>query len=250
MEPKRIKEIYDSLVQYEIQLDPNPGALGPKYLFGLISRCRGYINAISFILLEVHREKHDKTEVLGRLEAAYAIASEDLLASDPIIRQAPAIDDRRAMVAVALRTQGNEIKVLKDELQSLGFLDKAIWHRHKELRDTMSEIKLQRSLLRDDIDTQAFYGDESGMSRGSAVPSMGGVAGIDEAELERIFEDVSAKANTEIAQEPKIETLSVPGMDSVPTEEEENIDRFLSEPVQKADEDLNENDLAEIFAKL
>ena len=219
MTPKRTQEIYDALAQYELQLDSNPAALGPRYLFELISKCRGHVNSVSHVMLEIHRERHDKTEALGRLQAIYDIAREDLLASDPLIKQAPSIEDRRAMVAVSLRAQGTAITELKEDLQGLDFLYKAVAHRHKELRDTMSEIKLQRSLIRDDIDTKSFYGDETSTGRGTLDVGAGPVIGIEEDELEQLFVEggysepsavVQPVAAPIIAVGPRIWTMACP----------------------------------------
>ena len=268
MKPTRIQEIYDALVQYELQLDPNPAALGPRYLFEQTSKCRGHLNAVSHILLEIHREKHAKTENLGRLQAVYDIAREDLLASDPIIKQAPSIEDRRAMVAVSLREQGSAITALKEELQGLDFLYKAVAHRHKELRDTMSEIKLHRSLIRDDIDTKSFYGDETATGRSQIGGTSSPVMGIEEDELEQLFveggyqEDNTSKVEAKI--KPKADTASVLAepieglvVDSVESDlsvedisELQAINTFLDTPVAKKAEVLDDNTLNEIFANM
>lgn len=188
MEPDRAQRIYDEIGGYEIKLERDPGALGPRYLNDVICQCRNYINAVSRIVLEIHREKHSLATSLSAEEAAYAVESADLLATDERVRRLPNIEDRKATVAVLLRDRARRINELRAEIQNLDYVDKAVRHRHKELKDTMTEIRTQRSLLRDEIDTKSFYGDETpNVRKGNGDPVLGSSMGIDEDELNRLM---------------------------------------------------------------
>jgi len=192
MDHDRAQKIYDEISGYEIKLERDPGALGPRYLSDTICVCRNYINAVSRIVIEVHREKHDLSSMLTAEEAAYQVESDDLLANDTRVRQLPNIEDRRATIAVLLRDRARRVNELKAEVQNLDFVDKAVRHRHKELKDTMAEIRTQRSLIRDEIDTKSFYGDETPeVRRGKGDPVLGNSRGIDEDELDKIMAEAT-----------------------------------------------------------
>lgn len=160
MKLERIKDIYEELEKYVIQLHPDPRTLGPQYLNDQIATTRNFLNAVSRIQLEVHREKQYLSREIRAHEAALQVSSDDLLANDERVRRLPSIEDRKATVSVFLRAEKQAIENFKATLLDVEFVEKAVKHRHKELTNTMSEIKLQRSLIRDEIDTGAMYGDE------------------------------------------------------------------------------------------
>ena len=187
MDSKRATEIYEEIGKFTIKLERDPASLGPKYLSDLICVGRNYTNKVSYFLLEIIREKQGLASELTAQEAAYAIESADLLVSDARVRAGVSIEDRKATISVLLRDRSRTINELKAELQNLDYVDKAVRHRHRELKDTMAEIRTQRSLIRDEIDTKSFYGDESTQVRGKGDPSKGSVLGIDVDELADLF---------------------------------------------------------------
>ncbi len=160
MKVERFKAIYDEILEYSIKLAADPASLGPKYLNDQIATCRNYINSVTLVLLELHREKHTLMRAMSGEEDILAIESNELLTNDDRVRRLPSIDDRKAAINVLLRDRVAAIAALKRQIQDLDYVEKAVKHRHRELKDTMAEIKLQRALLRDELDTNAFYGDE------------------------------------------------------------------------------------------
>ena len=216
MDSARAKQIYDEISEYGIKLERDPASLGPQYLQDQICLCRNYTNAVTHILLEVHREKHDLTSLLTAEEAAYAVESADLLANDRTVRQLPNIEDRKATISVLLRDRSRRINELRGEIQNVDFIEKAVKHRHRELKDTMAEIRTQRSLIRDEIDTKTFYGDETTSVRGKSDASMGSVVlGISEEDLQAIFDPatfsepvITAPSEEKPSPEPLSDKLS------------------------------------------
>ena len=191
MTPERVEAIYSELEKYEIFLDPDPQSRGPKYLQGLIAECRNFLNQVSRIQLQVHREKQDLDRQLRAQEASFQVSFDLALANDERIRRLPNIEDRKSTAKVFLREELSAIDALKAKLHDINYVEKAIRHRHQELTSTMGEIKLQKALILAEIGTGAFYGDErvstdSGMSRPGAGPV--GVD-IDEAELDQLFQE-------------------------------------------------------------
>jgi hypothetical protein len=153
----------------------------------------------------------------------------------------PSIDDRKSMANTILREQLATIQTYKGQLQDLEFVDKAIRHRHKELTSTMTEIKLQRSLIRDEMDSGAMYGDER---KGDHERGGGPAVSIDDDELDRLL---NPEPEPEVAA---VESTTEPEA-TEPTEklpDEAAVKAFLdagSPPPPPA-----EDDFAEIFARL
>lgn len=189
MNVDRVKVIYGQLEQYEVTLDPDPVSRGPRYLQGLIAETRNFLNLVSRVQLEVHREKQIRDRDLRAREAAYQVSFDELLANDERIRRLPNIEDRKSTAKMFLRDEISVIEALKSEIHDLEYVEKAVRHRHRELSSTMSEIKLQKSLIATEIQTGAMYGDERTTLAGTMERSSGpaGVA-IDEDELNALFE--------------------------------------------------------------
>lgn len=196
MTPKRAEQIYNTLMDYVVELDPDPVARGPLYLQDLISKVRGYLNAVSIFMQEAHRERHALESRLDSLETAFRIAADELLTSDGRVMRLPNIDDRKAMVNLILSTELQEIEKTKGEIRSLGHVEKAIRLRQKELDNTMSAIRLQRSLIQAELRTGSFYGDESDKSRGDAwgrgAPAVAD-EDFDDDELSRLVAEAEAQ---------------------------------------------------------
>lgn len=213
----RIKAIYEELERYVVQLHPDPRTLGPSYLTDLIATTRNYLNAVSRVQLEVHQEKQNLSRSIRAQEAAYQVSASDLLANDERVRRLPSIEDRKATVAVFLRSENQALEALKASLQDIEFVDKAVRHRHKELTATMSEIKLQRSLIRDEIDTGAMYGDER--HKGTSSSKFQHPVFSDEfseAELDRLMEENNGVGSTaELVQ--AVATPPAPPVEVTPT---------------------------------
>ena len=252
----RIKSIYEELERYTIQLHPDPRTLGPSYLNDQIATTRNYLNAVSRILLEVHREKQYLAREIRAHEAALQISSDDLLANDERVRRLPSIEDRKATVSVFLRNEKQAIENFKATMLDVEYVEKAIKHRHKELTNTMSEIKLQRSLIRDEIDTGAMYGDErvkgTGNNFGGGRPYKDPIfEEITEDELSRLLNGepatpADAETPAPVEEAPAQLATVEPVLDEqpVPTDEAEQIAAFLGDSGAEADLD---DEFAKIF---
>lgn len=246
MNPERAEVIYNELATLVIELDADPTTKGPAYLQDLISKTRGYLNRTSFFLHEVHRERHGVERQLDAQKAAYEVSSDELLASDNRVTRLPNIEDRRAMINLLLKEERVKISELERQIKDLGFVEKAIRHRHKELENTMSAIRMQKSVVDSEMRTGAYYGDESGTSRGG-VHGRPMSADIDTEELEALLKDVnfsdgtdnvtpSKPVKTEAPQHVVEEKADEPNISSI---EVKDIERFL-----------NNDEYADIFSDL
>lgn len=207
MNPERVTEIYSSLEKLVIELDRDPASRGVKYLQDLISRTRGYLNETSNYLAETFRMRHRLEMELQAEEAAFEVRSDELLASDNRVSRLPNIDDRKAMINVLLGDDRRHIQDLKHQLKNLGHVEKVIRHRHKELENTMSAIRLQRSLIETEVRTGSYYGDEGETSRGQR----GGPSSqdFDDEEILRLLSEVETEAGAS-KSEPEATALSTP----------------------------------------
>lgn len=191
MELKRVQEIYKQMEGLVIELDPNPAARGPQYLQDLISKTRGFLNTSAFFLQQVMRERHASEMDLESAEADFQVQSDELLANDRRVSLLPNIDDRKAMINVLLSEQRRTIQGLKRDVKNLGLVEKAIRFRHKELEQTMSAIRLQRSLIETELKTGAVYGDENDVARGwgrGTIPVQDAIDDMDETALQALWD--------------------------------------------------------------
>ncbi len=250
MKDDRIQKIYDELDKYVISLASDPTAFGPRYLQDQIATCRNYINSVTQLLLEIHRDKHNFAHELTAEEDVYAIESNDILDSDARVQKLPSIDDRKAAISVLLRERASTISSLRRHIQDLEYVEKAVKHRHRELKDTMSEIKLQRSLLRDELDTGSFYGDERVNNAGVSSDD-----DLNAEEIEKLLEGSPETSPTEaslteasLTEASPIEPLSADTEVSAGIDEDIALQNFLDEGETK--KVVVEDDYSDIFDRL
>jgi hypothetical protein len=160
MDLERAKAIFDDIKDLKIELIRDPASLGPDYLRESIALCRNHLNKVSYYLQEVMEEAHLMNLHLDGLEAQFQIESDELLANDNRVKHLPNVADRMAMINVILGEQTREIKRVKREITNLKHVDKVVRHRKGELDNTMSTLRLQASLLRDQLRSGLSYGDD------------------------------------------------------------------------------------------
>lgn len=166
MDSQRVEAVYEEIGKYSVDLSSDAWSLGPKHVHELISMTRGYLNAVTHILQEILQERQNLDRAKHAAEAAYRIDSDRLLAEDDRVRRLPNIDDRKATIGLILRERLSEIQTLEGQLLDLSYVERAVRHRYNELKATMTDIRAQRALIRDAIDSGSFYGDETDASRG------------------------------------------------------------------------------------
>lgn len=209
MTPDRVKEVFARLPQLVVELDRNPSSRGPGYLQELISVTRGYLNETAHYLQEVMQSRHLLEFDLNAAVAAYEVQSDDLLANDRRVTLLPNIDDRKAMINVILATERRQIQTLTNSVKNLGHVEKAIRHRHKELENTMSAIRLQRSLVETEIRTGSYLGDETTTSRGHRG-FQAREDDFDEEEIQRLFNEEANGEDAPAVEEPDVVAPEAP----------------------------------------
>lgn len=258
MTPDQASKIYERLEALRIDLPTDPADLNPDYLRENISLCRNYLNEVGHYWQDalVHEAKLEVD--LAGLEAAFEVRSSELLASDPSVAARPSIADRQATINTILREERQRIAQLKFEILQLSHVKRVIRFRKGELDNTMGALRLQRSLLRDQIRTGAFYGDESEQSRGRPMDP---ADGLNTAELEALLATTESEMEAERAAAEVGGDVSVGGLDAdqlesivsgiaakkpvlpFPLDDDERaIARFLDEP--------DEDDIEAILARV
>lgn len=176
-------------------------SLGADFLREQISLCRNYLNEVSHYLQDVLVEEAQLAQRLDSEEAAFQIRSSELLASDRGVAARPSIADRQAMIDTILRDEKHSIIRLQSEVRSLSHVKGVIRHRKQELDNTMSSLRLQASLLKDQLRTGSFYGDESERARGGRFRDP--VDELDSADLEALVASTEEELNAErVARQP------------------------------------------------
>lgn len=169
MKIERVEKIFDRLGQLEITLPPDPAGAGPEYLAELASQCRGYLNEVSHYLQEVLVEAVNLNYRLNLLETAYKIKSDDMLTNDASVKDLPSLVDRQAKIGSLLKNDFQEIETVKGDLRNNANVEKVVKMRMRELDNTMSTIRLQKSLITTTLTTGSDYGDTSSEGRGQDV---------------------------------------------------------------------------------
>ena len=158
--PERVDAIFTEMEGYVLELMPDPTALGPQYFRDLIAICRNYQNRVSLVLSELDRMRLTLGSELRRLEAAYGLEYDNLMANDPRVRSLSSVEDRKSTANYMLRDQRGAITEVKDQLAAAESVHKVVTHRNRELHSTMTAIKDQKRSMQMEITSGSFYGDE------------------------------------------------------------------------------------------
>lgn len=212
MTPERVSEIYDMIMGFEIALEKDPTVGGPRQLNSNIAECRNFLNQTTKVLLELAREKHDLQRQLSGAEGVHEVREAELLANDERVRRLPSISDRQAMVKTMLHEEIQTIRRIKGDIASLEAMNKAVTIRHAELVRTDAQIKTQRAVIRDELDSGAFYGDETegAAPRGRKRP----VESMED--IDKVLAEFSNPAPAPVAP-PLVVTAPVPELVAAPT---------------------------------
>lgn len=192
MDLNRAKKIFEEIKDLKIELIRDPASLGPDYLRENIALCRNYLNKVSYFFQEAMEEDHILNMQLDDLESQYAVEHDEMLVNDNRVKHLPAVEDREAMVNVLLSARVRDIKRTKREITNLKHIEKVIRHRKQELDNTMSTLRLQSSLLRDQLRSGLSYGDESEREEKARLAKEG-----DDVDLDAILDESAAEIEGE-----------------------------------------------------
>lgn len=203
MKVKDIEALYNELQTYTLDLHPDPSVLGAAFLNEQVATCRNFSNAVQRRVLQVSSWQQSLWRSLQAAEAEYEIKSADLLARDERVKAGPSIEDRKAIIAVLLAADKAAIVQLKESVRAAEEVAKVVKLVANSLDKTMSDIRLQKSLLEVDVKLAAGHVDyapaSSKMPAGVGAQAVADDDGysktateVDLGSLENVFREVQA----------------------------------------------------------
>jgi hypothetical protein len=150
--PEQMEAILEEVATFQVDLEPDPTlpSLGTKYLQDVLARCRNYLNRISSYMQQLRKYERQVTMELRIAETDVEKKSADMLADNVIVRKGPSIEDRKAIIRTLLSGEFELITRLKLELSDATETYKIVKQVYDHLQRTSGDVKLQRSIVRDD----------------------------------------------------------------------------------------------------
>lgn len=160
MDESRIDEIFEFIENIHIDLDYDPIAKGPKHLNKKIAECRNYGSRVQRAKREVLRHKRKLERKLNRKESEHELKMNQLLTNNDKVRSQSSKADRRAAANAMMADLNEEIQTLKLQLTDLEHVEEVIDSKLRELKDVNRDLRTQKRLIEDEIDTGAHWGDD------------------------------------------------------------------------------------------
>ncbi len=158
---ENLNQIIREIAKYDIELEPDPTQphLGNVYLQQIISRCRAYQNRVQYYIqiVKLH-EKQVKLDLRHR-ELDLEFKMREKLADDPVVRKQPSVRDREAVAATMLKEEFDRVSELKVDLIDIEETVKLIKSKYEQLKQTAQDIRMQRTLIKDDKEAQLIGGE-------------------------------------------------------------------------------------------
>jgi hypothetical protein len=147
-----LEEVSGYLV--ELETDPTLPHLGTKYLQSVLSKCRNYTNRVLFYLQAAMREEKEIKREIKQSELDLEFKMKEKLADDALVRAQPSIEDRRAVASSFLKAEYDALAILQVDIIDVQETVKILRMKYNDLQRTSADIKLQRTIVKDDTDTQ------------------------------------------------------------------------------------------------
>jgi len=149
---EKLGDMLEEIGSYEVVLEPDPTQphLGTKYLQKALSDCRNYMNRVQYYLSQVKMHERLLRTKLKLAESDFELKIAEKLADDVLVRKQSSIEDRKALAMTMLRDEHTYIATLRSELIDTEDTAKLIKAKYDHLKGTVADIKMQRSLVRDD----------------------------------------------------------------------------------------------------
>jgi hypothetical protein len=165
---EQLQKILEEIANYHVELDPDPTQphLGIKYLQQKIAQCRNFLNRVQYYLQIVGRFERDLKVRLQIKETDIEFKINMKLADDPVVKQQPTLDERKAVAIATLKDEYEDLTECKRRLLDAQETLKLLKMKYGDLRATSGDIKAQRQLVKDDM--QAWTEGGQGYTRPQA----------------------------------------------------------------------------------
>jgi len=164
MDDERVDEVFARLAEIDIELDYDPIERGPKFLNNMVASCRNYTTEVQRYMRECQMYIRTIERQLRTAEARYELEYNDIMSNDPDIikMRAHSKADRESLTKMKLQDLVGEITNLEMSVTDARHVETVIDSKLRELRDINRDIRLQKRLIEDEIQTGAFWGNDQG----------------------------------------------------------------------------------------
>lgn len=172
---EQLSSILDEISQFEVELadDPTLPNLGLKYLSSRVALCRKYLNRVIFYAQTIGKQVKDLTVETRQMELDLELKISQKLSDDTVVRQQPSFEDRKALATTLLKQEYDNLANLRVTLLDAAETLKIVKMKHQDLVRTNADIKSQRQIVKDDMDSrlQGGYGyDKPQVKQDGSVP--------------------------------------------------------------------------------
>ncbi len=158
---EKLSQMLEEVSTYEVTLEEDPTLphLGTRYLQKSIAQCRKFSNRVQHYLQLAMRYERSLLTEIKQVELDMEFKLKELLADDPIVRQQKALEDRKALAEMQLKTESENLKGLRIKLIDIQETVKILKFKYGDLQRTNNDIKIQRSLVKDDTNARLGGGE-------------------------------------------------------------------------------------------
>ena len=134
----------------ELEEDPTLPHLGVRYLSRALAQCRNFLNRVQGYVQRVGRFERDLKIRIKLAEADLDFKMKMKLADDPIVRNQSSIEDRKALATSHLAEEYKALADMQVVMLDIQETSRLLKIKYDDLNRTNSDIKNQRSLVKDD----------------------------------------------------------------------------------------------------
>ena len=148
----KLASILDEVSQYSVELEPDPTLpnLGNMYLQRVVSECRNFMNRVMHYMQLIKVQEKNYKIRLKAIELDIDRKMAEKLADDALVRKQPSIEDRKALAMTMLSDEYENLAQTRADLLDIEETWKLLKVKYDHLRGTSQDIKMQRSLVKDD----------------------------------------------------------------------------------------------------
>lgn len=173
VDPARIEGMYEDLATMQVELDPDPLALGPKRLNEKIATARGMLSRCETIFLAISQDLFRYKRVLRTAAADFKLQMRELLTNDPEVRMGRSAADRDAIASNRLRPAAEEIDRLTACVEDLNSVLIVVRTKRLDLKDIQGRLKDQLKVCQEELGLGGRWGlvSSRGLPRGKPDPA-------------------------------------------------------------------------------
>lgn len=146
-----ILRIYHDLSNMDVELDPDPLALGPNRMNAKISYCRKHLTRCQQIYLQISRDQQILQRALRGAKLDLDLRMQDLLTNDPEVRSGRSVRDREAAANVKLRAELEAISTLEISLGDLASVSDVVRAKQNDLKDIQGRLRDQIKICQEEL---------------------------------------------------------------------------------------------------